>query len=406
MSKASRASLLQWADQILQVGFLVGLARTCDLRLLGTYITLTAFWNLGVQLIDFGLNHSLVKEAAAHENPDTSLAAVGVAKTAGFAILFTGLLGWFAVSGAPLVYLLLTGMPVIALRCLCTTLSALLIGRQQLQAVVFSQFCLRLLLIGLVWTVLLRTEHMSQVILCHLFLESGLALYFWLRSGRPGRRVFRSWRFEKFTYLIKAGAVTGLTTGGILMISRQPQFWMEYALSGHTALYGIALRGIDLVLIPVNAVFWVQLPRVMESRATQTAWGTPFLRYLGPVSLLFFCLAALSYVIPPNICAMIAPGLSPLDRSLWAVCVAAGLTILVFSSCFNLFVADRLHIALPVMGSVNIVMALGFTAIRAAGRGIVLWEGLAALNLCLAAALLALFTLEWVSGLRKQGEES
>lgn len=354
--KAAKVTVLQLADQFLQVCLVVGIARTCELRLLGTYMAITAFWHISSQLVDFGLNHVLMKESSQFENIFPQTAIVLSIKAAALTGLTLVLVIWAGISRSLLLALLVFTIPVVAVRCTSLCFSAILAGKDRLLQTAVYQVITRIMLVIGVWGILWQTRRVEYAVAIHLVLESGLLLAFWQAAGRFDLACFKQWRFQSCKFFLQSGAITGLTLTGIQLLIRQPLFWMEHFSSPDTALYGLAVRALDVLLIPVNAFLLVLLPQAMTFPGPTENFS--FFRKLFPLWI-FFMIASLAFkILSPPVFAMISPDLAPLDHVFWAVFCAAGLVAILYALCFSLFVTQRLAAACRVITGINALLAL------------------------------------------------
>jgi O-antigen/teichoic acid export membrane protein len=402
LSKAGKVSLLQFAEQFLQICFFIGLSRICELKLLGTYMALTAFWTLGSMMIDFGLNHVLIKESAQQKDIFAISAMVISVKGVGMCILFAGLFIWSFFSESLFVLTLVYTLPVIGVRCIGSALSSVIIGQGNIFTIAVCQFCARVLLVAFVGISLWSGSGIEYAVLIHFIVESLLLCLFWWILGRPGWHPIYQWNFEKCRQLCKAGAIIGLTTSGILLLLRQPLFRMEYFSSDQTVLYGLAVRAIELLLIPVNTVLLISLPHAVkyknrsETAILKDRYTYSFFQNLKPIFFLFISLSILNkFFISFPLCAIIALKLAPLDQVLWSIFITAGLLTILYSVCFDLFVMEKLYIAMWVIALVNVIVAVVVSGFFGAAMVSSLEGGLNISNLSLALAVSAIYIIKY-----------
>ena len=403
LSKATKVSLVQFADQFLQVCFFIGLARTYELKLLGMYMALTAFWSTGSMMIDSGLNYVLIKESSQQKNIFSISAMIISVKGMGMGILVAGLFIWAFFSGSMFVLTLVFTLPIIGVRCIGSALSSIIIGQGKIFTIAVCQFCARVLLVAFVWVSLWFTRRIEYAVMIHFIMDFGLLFFFWWILGQPGLHYFHQWNFETCIQLFRAGAITGLTTGGILLLIRQPLLWMEYFSSDQTALYGLAVRVVELLLIPVNAVLLILLPQAVNYKKRSghdilsNRYKFSFFQNLKPIFFLFIFIAIVNkFFLPFHICVMIAPKLAPLDPVIWSIFTTAGLVTILYSVCFDLFVMEKLHIALWVIAIANVSIAVMFSRVSGATYISSFDVSLNILNISLALVVPVIYILKYL----------
>ncbi|MBF0235372.1 MAG: oligosaccharide flippase family protein [Desulfamplus sp.] len=353
-------STLNYADQIIAVFMMIMFTKFCDMLLLGQYLTLAAFWTWGTVFVDFGFTPLIIKASAEQKDIDLFIQQVLACKLILLLLLFFVIyllnsLIWKTSSAV--VFCTAT---IVAVRGCSSTISAFMAGKGKVLNVAACQVSARVVLAALLWIPLVLEERLFYAILTHLLVES-LLLTALCRIMSDSRTLLQksiiylkpyncliylkpdnySWIKNRF----KQSAEIGLTASSTALLLRQPLVWLERTAPEMAALYGVALRVIELLFIPFSSLIMILFPE-MVVRQDKFKLNLPlnFRQYF--YSQLFFLIFIILIFIFPNfhIFKFISLPLTSLDASIPYIGLCSLFYLLFQISALILFFKNQLQI--------------------------------------------------------------
>ena len=367
-----RLSMLHYADQLFVAGLMVILARYCDIVLLGKYLTLTAFWTWGAMFVDFGLNPILIRESAEHGyNNDVLIDAV-VIKAIALLIVFCLFFLWAYLFQRASVAAIIFLPAVIGIRGGNSTLSALLVGRDRAIQAAECQLITRIFLIGFVCFALIFKRDIGYVVGFHIVLELLLSCMLWQKTAFFIPVHLYKISISGLKRVFRESAMIGLTGSSLFLVLKQPLFWLERYAPSEAALYGIAVKLMEMFLVPVYAFLIIVFPDMVRNKnrnrnRNRFALKPSPAQVISVVLLLVFLFIS-SFMMPEfHMFRFIALKLSPLDRSIPLLVFCTILLTMVQILSVYLFLQKKLYLVLFASFIINGMIFLYFSLLISAG---------------------------------------
>ncbi|MBF0101906.1 MAG: oligosaccharide flippase family protein [Desulfobacterales bacterium] len=348
-ARVGGVSILNITDQLLQVGFIVMLSRTCTLELMGTYLTLTVTWTLGEMAVDFGLNPILIKESAKQGILPLVLANVQFVKGLSWAIVSCIGILFFCLFKPVAIYVIVSTIVIVGLRSMMNSLSALMAGQNKAEKVSLCLMIMRMTTVIPTWFVLTFYHSIFCVILIH-FIGTLVIIYtLWNELGI--QRLSHFFKFERVGCynVLKESAAVGLAWTGTYLLFYQPLFWLKIINSKQAALYGVAVRGLEFLLIPANALLVILLP-YLSSHSNQNTRSI-LIRHIhyGILALLILDMFIFQWFPDLTLFTYISVKLSPFNTEIKYLLLGASLIGILQVFHLILFTEKLLTHALPYL---------------------------------------------------------